>query len=268
MPALRELQQSFGRALRGETAALLPAIAPGGLPAPARIAIYANGVFERYVEALGQTFPITAATLGTVAFRAAVQCYVGIKRQWHGDIASFGPDFPQFLAESTDERCPPWLADLAALEVMVRRLSEASPLVPADPAALAALTPEQQRSLRFLPAAGLGWLESGHDVLALWEAGRAGIPLAHLEVQASPTAILVTVAEEIELRPIPLAHAAWLAALAAGLPLEQALAAATVHDPGFDLTTGLAGPLARGELVPVLHPAVGLKADLPECLPT
>lgn len=252
MPSLRELQQDFAAGLRGAGSSLASQLAPGGLPAEERIAIYRHAVQERYVEALSQSFPRVQAALGERLFRGAVLAYVDVQWQWQPEISRFGADFPCFLRHSADERCPVWLADLAELEALVRRIAELEPLLNPDPAALAALSSVPAACLRFTPSPSVAWLSSNFPLLDIWQLGAEPALLQALAPPCCPGAVLVVheADHSVSLRPIRLAEAAWLTTLAENAgDIEPAVEHALHVDPGFDLSTTLGAALTRGEVV-------------------
>jgi hypothetical protein len=145
---LAETQALFWRALRGEPIDAESCFAgTPDLPAAERVAIYADMVLTRQMEALRADFPETLATLGEEAFRQLTRAYARTLPSRDADIGRLGAGFV--------DSCPPEARKVAAVEwarteVFVE--AQAEPLAPeAFQAAIDPATFAESR-LRLIPA--------------------------------------------------------------------------------------------------------------------
>jgi hypothetical protein len=174
---LAETQALFWRALRGERIDAESCFTgTPDLPAQERVAIYADMVLTRQMEALRADFPETLAALGEEAFSQLTRDYARTLPSTEADIGRLGLGFVAF--------CPPEARRLAAVEwarteVFVE--AEAAPLSPE--AFQAAVDPRTfaERRLRLIPALRLA------GSTAVW---RTGFDVHELTLSAAETRAL------------------------------------------------------------------------------
>lgn len=132
-------------------------------------------------DALRDTYATTLAWLGDAAFDAAAAGYVARHPPCAWSLGAYGDRFGAYLAARHPER--PELADLAWLDLALRRAFDGADAAPVALAALAGVDWEQAR-LRFVPTLRRRRMRS--NAAALWSAlseGRA--PPAALRLPAA-----------------------------------------------------------------------------------
>lgn len=245
-------EAAFAAALLDPDRAAPPDLTDGaGRPAGRRYDVYRNNVTVSLCDALEQAFPVLRALVGDEFFRAMAQVYARAHPPASPLMMFYGAQMPAFLAQFAPVAHLPYLPDVARLELALRESYHAADAAPVDPAALAALPPEQlgQLRLRLAPAPRL--LVSDYPIGSIH---RAHVDAAAPAPAPGPEAVLIV-------RPgfDPVPHiitpkaASFVAALAKGQPLELALdAAGEGFDPGptlgLLLTGGAVAALIPGDL--------------------
>lgn len=158
MPALRELQELFWRALAEDAPppALLARV--GDTPrlgAAARVRVYTDAYRWRLIEVLREDFSRLAHHLGPDAFHALAGAYLARHPSRDPSVAEVGHALAEFCA--TRPELPPWAADLARLEWARHRVFVAADAVPLGLDDLRAVPPEEwaELGLALVPAAAL-----------------------------------------------------------------------------------------------------------------
>jgi Putative DNA-binding domain len=148
MISLAELQRQFQQhVLAGDLAVARQINASGQIPAPTRLAIYADAYRLRLIEALGSNFPRLQQWLGDEAFSTIAKRYIDSHPSAFRSIRWFGAALPACLELS--HPLEPWLADLAQWEWMIAAAFDARDAEALDEAALAHVPPDQWAALRF-----------------------------------------------------------------------------------------------------------------------
>ncbi|WP_052711471.1 HvfC/BufC N-terminal domain-containing protein [Elstera litoralis] len=143
---------------------------PAGLHAPERAQIYRNNVRLSLTAALAANFPVTATLVGADYFAQAARHFLRAHPPARPDMASYGADFPAFLATAPGMADFPYVAEVARLErAMIETL-----LAPAAPALAAsdfAAVPEASfAALRFTAHPSARLVQSSFAVADLWQA--------------------------------------------------------------------------------------------------
>ncbi|HVY05917.1 MAG TPA: DNA-binding domain-containing protein [Burkholderiales bacterium] len=243
MRDLIEMQRRFGAAL---------AVAEGGRSAPdlfrgdadavrRRFAIYRGNARATAAKALLAAYPVIGRLVGEEFFSGLAREYETRFPSASGDLNEFGGSFAAFLADFAPAREIPYLADVARLEWQVHSAHYAADAPMFDPAALIALSAEEQLALRprLHPACRL--IRSDYPLERIWAVNQPGFE-GDLAVDFSrpPANVLVYRPRfRVEVRELDASAAAFLAATHAGGTLEQALAAAQSRDISFDLAGSL-----------------------------
>ncbi len=218
----------FAPALLNPDAALPPGLmAPGGREAVKRFNVYRNNVVVSLKEALVTGFPVLVKLVGDEFFNAMAGVFLRAHPPRSPVLAIYGDELPEFLEVFEPVAHLPYLADVARLELALRRAYHAGDATPIRPDALAAPGLELAR-LRFAPAVQL--LVSPYPIHTIWQANTdPNAPPA----RGGAEAVLIT-RPDWDPRPIRItdADARFLAALLAGEPLGSAIEAA---GDGLDL---------------------------------
>lgn len=212
---------AFAPALLNPDAALPPGLtAPGGRVAGARFNVYRNNVVVSLKEALVTGFPVLVKLVGEDFFGAMAGVFLRAHPPRSPVLVTYGDELPGFLEHFEPVAHLPYLADVARLELALRRAYHAGDATPIRPEALA--TPGlESAQLRFAPAITL--LVSPYPIHTIWQANTdPNAPPA----RGGAEAVLVT-RPDWDPRPVRISapDARFLAALLAGEPLGTAIEA-------------------------------------------
>jgi hypothetical protein len=241
MPSLPELQRRFADALSGDSSSRVPGFG-----------VYRHAIDANYRRALGATYPVVRALVGTPFFDAAVDAFVAAHPPTSGDLDVYGDAFAAFLARYEPASTLPYLPDVARLEWALDESARAAD-VDSDPRALiAAISVVEddavgQMRLTLHPSCRL--VTSPFPIFEIWMAHQPGQG-AGTQVDTSGGAaehVLVRrSADGTLVERITAAESAWLAALAADADFGAALAQALQADPDFDLGQALQSRVMDG----------------------
>ncbi len=148
-------------------------------PLVERLEVYAQGYFFRIRDVLAELFPVVNWQLGDVGFHNVVTDYVLAHPSTDPDLSRVGDALPEFLSDRSEA---PALAQIAAVELSVRRALDAPDGTPLTAAELTAVPPDAWSTLRFeaLPHVSLHVLD--------WDYGALR---QHQRRQSEPTTSLV-----------------------------------------------------------------------------
>jgi len=175
MTSLRELQILFRDAVfEGGNDSALPAFsehvrATPGLSPSEHALIYRRAVIGTLVTAMGRIYPVVERLVGGQFFDAMARRYVRAAPSRTPDLAEYGGDFAEFLADFEPAATLPYLPDVARLEWAWHRAFNAPDEAPLDPAELATVPASDVPFLQFrLPASG-HLLTSDYPVERIWQ---------------------------------------------------------------------------------------------------
>lgn len=202
----------------------------------ARFAVYRNNVVVSLVDVLADSFPVTQQLVGETFFRAMARIHALACPPRNPCLASYGQDFPSFIASFEPAAALPYLADVAHLELLRIAAYHA--------ADTPALSPERLRQaladaaalpgLRCALHPSLGVLQSAYAVVALWAAHQGLGDLAAVDPGMPQSALVLRVGLEVEVVEIPRAAGGFVACLQQGGTFADAMAAAIAVDAAFD----------------------------------
>ncbi|MEO8753189.1 MAG: DNA-binding domain-containing protein [Casimicrobiaceae bacterium] len=246
MPSLSELQRRF--------AANVLDLAS---EADARLGVYRHTIFANYRSALGATYRVVRELTGVPFFEAAVDAFVHAHPSTGGDLNVYGDAFPAFLEAYPHAARLPYLPDVARLEWALdetHRAADAGGSAQATLAALAAIPAQDVARQRFALHPSCRLLHCAFPVLRIWQAHQDGsVHGGKTELGGGDDFLLVRredgrgVIERVEPGDF-----AWLAALADGADLAEALVAALAADATFDLGTALRTGIVNGTLTGII----------------
>jgi hypothetical protein len=224
---LEALQRRFVRSVTFLTDADLVAAVTGGgkLTAEQAVNVYRDGYPARLSEALGETFEGCWRVLGDDAFLAAARDFIARTPSASYNLSDYGASFPEFLESRADAEDAPFLGDLARYEWAFKELFHAKAHALLAPAVLAAKA-RPDAVLRLGGAVRL--LSLRHRVYGLWRRDRSDdTPLTNSDWEGAERLVLYKKeGNPIFVRALTGPEHAALSALAAGRPLESALASA------------------------------------------
>jgi hypothetical protein len=240
MARLAERQQAFAAALLDSS---LPApvglLGPDGEPSTRRFNVYRNNVFVGLTGALRASFPCTARLVGDEFFMAMARVFAADHPPGSPVLLHYGAEFPDFLASFPPAGSLPYLADVARIERAATEAYHARDEASLPPSALAGVPPEQALFLRFRLHPSVRLLRSPFPAFTIWRMNTAdGTPKPVDLAQCQDTLVLRPDAEVDVRQVLPASHD-FVAALARGMTLAQALETALAADAGFDLSENL-----------------------------
>lgn len=200
-----------------------------------RLAIYADLSFGRQLAALAVDYPALAHVMGERSFTDAAVAYLGAHPSRSYRLADLGAALPGHLAAVADLPGHDLLADLARLERAIREVEGERDAPRLDPGTLAALSPDDWAAARFRTLPAFRLLAVGHPLVRFHDAVLAGREPRPPGRRATRIVVWRPALDVLRREVEPEQHAI-LTALAAGRPLEEALAAALAL-PGADSET-------------------------------
>jgi hypothetical protein len=217
-----------------------------GRPAGRRFNVYRNNVTVSLMQALEQGFPAVAKLLGPQNFANVARAFVKDNPPQSQLMMHYGEAFPAFLAGLPAVAHLGYLADVARLELAIRRAYHAADSTPLDPATLGALSPDTLAATAFHIAPSVQPLASAWPVHAIWT---YTIVPGSPKPQAAPQDVLVT-RPDFDPEPHALATggAAFVTALMDGKSLSAAHDHALSVNPQFDPTETLGLLIAGGAI--------------------
>ena len=250
VPALLELQLQLRQAvLGGDAAELVAAIRGDGLAPSARLAIYRNHAVAALGAALKGTFPVVCRLVDERFFAYAAHEYLREHPPRSRCIVEYGADFADFLAGF--EQCGelPYLADVARFEWALNISATVREAVPLPITALEAITSEKAGCLLLRLQPSVRYFASGWPIDAIWRANQQN-EVPAVDLAGGGTCIEFRRAgDAVAWRRLDPGTFAFRTALADGLVLSAAAAAAIVKDSAFDLATALERVFAEGLVI-------------------
>ena len=247
MSTLLELQMQLRQAvLGGDTAEIVSAIQGDGLDPAARVGIYRNHAFATLGASLQGTFPVVCRLVDERFFAYAAHEYLREHPPHSRCLVEYGADFADFLADFEPCKALPYLADVARFEWALNIAATVREAAAAA-AAGARRGPGRRGRICRAPSAALAQLPRlPWPIDAIWQANQQNeVPPvdlasggARLEIRRAGDAV-----GWLRLDP---ATFAFRTALADGLVLAAAMAAATLQDPAFDLAAAVQHVFAEG----------------------
>jgi hypothetical protein len=251
--ALRDLQAAFAAHVTGgDRADLVAAVAGDTIPAAARLNVYRHHVFESLGATLAATFPTVQALVGADFFRGLARAFVGHALPVQPVLTEYGADFPAFITGYQAARDLPYLADVARLDWALN-LAFHAPLggrLKAED--LSAVPVERLPSMAIALAAGAVLVSSRYPLDRIWEASQSGATSETVDLNSGAANLLVLRRpDDAAFVSLSAGEAAFVAALAEAMSLEQAAGRAFEADPAFELSTSFARLLALGAFAAV-----------------
>jgi hypothetical protein len=244
---LIELQRQFRRALLGgDVAEIADAIRGDGLDPAARVGIYRNHAVFTLGAALQGSFPVVCRLVDKRFFSYAAHEYLREHPPRSRCLVEYGADFADFLADFEPCKTLPYLADVARLEWALKSAGNMRKAAPLPAEALAAVPPDEAAyvALRLQPS--LFYLASPWPIDAIWQANQENeVPPVDL-AKGGVCLEIRRAGDAVAWRRLDPATLAFRSALADGLALGGAMAAAILQDSAFDLAAALQQVFADG----------------------
>jgi hypothetical protein len=253
MLMLRELQRAFVQGALSDSAPafLCAQIVEDGIAPERRLAIYRNNAVEGFLKTLQATFPTIVRLSGEGWFRQVGRSYMRRYPSRCGNVHFIGQQFATFLGAELAGGDYEYFADVARLEWAYQEVLVAAAHPSFDLSALALVPPTDYGTLTFSTHPAMRLVHSQFPVLAIWRANRPDAASAEPIAldQGSSSVLIIRRADHVELRELPPAAFALLAALVRGESLEQAAERALEIDPAVALDAALGRVVSLGALV-------------------
>jgi hypothetical protein len=247
MSTLLELQAQLRRAvLGGDAAEIVAAIRGDGLDPAARVGIYRNHAFATLGASLQETFPVVCRLVDKRFFAYAAHEYLREHPPHSRCLAEYGAGFADFLVDFEPCKALPYLADVARFEWALNIAATLREAPPLSPRALAAVPADKAGyvGLHLQPSAR--YLASPWPVDAIWRANQQN-EVPAVDLTSGGTNLEIRLAgDTVTWRRLDPTTFAFRTALANGLLLAAAMAAAILQDPAFDLASEVQQVFAEG----------------------
>jgi hypothetical protein len=243
--SLLELQRTFREALNGDAAAI-ERLAPD---AARRLAIHRATIDTGLMQTLLNAFPVLARVVGAPTFTTLASTYIADAPPRHPVLSTYGRAFPAHVAAQPIAASLPYLHDVARLEWARQEayLAEDAPVL--DAGALATSDAEMLSTLQLRVHPATRIISSPFPIHRIWRVNQADVEakdIPAVDMRISEHVIVTRPAHEIVTRPISLADATLVRALASGASLGAAVEAAFGLAADFDVTRALADHFAHG----------------------
>ena len=247
MAMLLELQMRLRQAvLGGDGAEIVAAILSDGLDPAARVGIYRHHAFVTLGDALQSTFPVVCRLVDKRFFAYAAHEYLREHPPHSRCLVEYGADFADFLAHFTPCQNLPYLADVARFEWALNIAATVRQVTPLEAETLATIPAGQAAYVAFRLQPSVSYFASQWPIDAIWQANQqdevppVDLTSGHISLE------IRRVGEAVAWQRLDPGTFAFRTALADGLVLAAAMAAATLKDPAFDVTAALRYAFAEG----------------------
>ncbi len=236
--ALLDLQAAFAAHIVGDDRADLVASVVGDtIPAEARLRVYRHHVFHSLATALSATFPTVQALVGDEFFRGLARAFVASALPENPVLSDYGAGFAAFIEGYAPAGGLPYLADVARLDWALNAAFHS----PAEPrlgvADLAAIPVEQLPGKSISLAPGAAVVRSVYPIDRIWAAAQPGASNDTVDLASGGARLLVLRRpDDAGFVALSAGETAFVEALAAGQPLEEAAALALSAEAVFDLS--------------------------------
>lgn len=258
MLMLRELQRAFVHAALSDCApaSICAEIIEDGIASQRRLAIYRNNAVEGFLKTLQATFPTIVRLSGEEWFRQVGRQYMRRHPSRSGNMHYVGEHFATFLETELAGSSYEYFADVARLEWAYQEVLVAADHPTFDLSALALVSPADYGALTFSAHPAMRLVQSPYPVLAIWRANQPDAASERIALdQGSSSVLLIRRTDHVELRELPPAEFALLAALVRGDSLQQAAESALEIDPRVALDAALGRIVSLGTLVDFTAPS-------------
>jgi Putative DNA-binding domain len=262
VPTLLETQRAMRASLVDGDDRAATAMLADGIGAD-RLNIYRNTFVGGITKALRLTYPAVHRLVGADFFEGATARFIAQHPPGAACLDEYGAEFPEFLRNFEPAAMLVYLADVARLEWAVSRALHAPDVEPLDLARLAALSPQRQARVCFVPHPSIALLCADYPIDTIWRGVLDGddAALAAVALDAGPVRLLVE-RRATGLKVSRFDEAAWCfaAALFDGWSVEEALAGAA----GTSADALLAEHLLAGRFVDFRQAPPRLRGSLAE----
>ena len=240
-------ERSFAGALLNVELPVPPGLTAHNAAIPARrFAVYRNNVMTSLGSALRRHYPVVERLVGEDFFTGMAREFVRRQPPRSPLLTGYGIEFPDFITTFEPARELPYLADVARLEAARTRAYHAEDATPLGADQFARLNAEALGDIRIELHPSTAIVCSPFPIVTIWAMNSGERELGPIEDWQAEDALVVRPHFDVEVRSLPPGGAAFLGALAAGLPLSGASDAGLAGHADFDLAGNLAGLIGAG----------------------
>jgi len=253
MHALPEIQSRFYAAMMADAEfadiGVLEVLEEDARRGRRRLAAYRRGVLGNLCNALSASYPVVGRIVGPAFFREAARHYILANPSRSGDLNDYGEEFSVFIGGYPHARELPYLADVARLEWMLQTVRYAADSGPADISVLASTPAARYGDLQFEIDPACARMDSAWPVHVIWRVNQEAYA-GNMEVDflQGSRVLLRRDKGAVLIDSLSAAEAAFLDALASGMPLAPAAETALQADTGFEFGASLQQWIATGLL--------------------
>lgn len=210
-----------------------------------RFEVYRNNVLSGLTRSLATRFAVCERIVGEEFFRAMATAFVRHSPPASAMLMLYGEGLAGFIESFGPAAGLPWLADVARLEFACGRAAHAADAAPLTGADIAAVPQAAWGALRLVlhPAAEL--LRSRWPIVTIYKMNRPGNEPVPVDFAIAEDALVTRPLYEIDVRALAGGDHEFLAAIARGGTLEDAMLAGAAID-NFDTTRALVTLLTSG----------------------
>jgi hypothetical protein len=249
-PAFVEEQTAFARKLMWREDGLPQGITSHSSPTPVkRFNVYRNNVFASLSETLAARFPVVERLVGDEFFQAMAREFVSRHPPRSAVLVEYGEAFPAFLEAFEPVASLPYLPDIARLEWACNTAYHAPDATPMGGAALAAIPAEAigEAVLHLHPCVQV--VASPYPIVSIWQTNTHDEDVRPISPEMpGETALVVRQALDVLVLRLDKGAAAFVASIAEGRTLNDAVESAFQADADFSLPTTLAALLESDAL--------------------
>jgi Putative DNA-binding domain len=242
-------EASFARALLDAEQPIPNGItADNGANPARRFAVHRNNMVAGLVKVLKSHFPAVEKIVGEEFFVAMARTLIVAAPPRTPMLATYGDEFPTFIATFPPARELVYLADVARIEAARTRAYHAADATPVEAFEFAALDANTVHAIGVELHPSMAIVRSPHPIVTIWAMNTGRRDVAPIEDGdwCGEDALVVRPYLDVEVRLLPPGGAAFVLALAAARPLGEAAAAAMADHPDFDLKHNLAELIGSG----------------------
>ena len=257
MLALPELQGQLAAAIRRGVADPGAGVALGDLLVkPGRLAIHRRHARNSLSDVLAAHFPAVRRLVGEGFFAFAAAQFVAAHPPRDPRVSRYGDEFPGHLAALSETASLPWLADVARIEVAMRRAALAPLARPLDHGSLGRVPPEAVAEGTIMFGRAVSMIHSSWPAADVWRAALADDAPEGLDLATLPPSRLVVCRIADQPRAIDLGAGDFLfwSALWRGETIGRAAELTFETDSTFDLAAALVTIFASEAVVELRTP--------------
>jgi len=216
-------------------------------PAGSRFNVYRNNIAVSLTEAMHAAFPVIAKLLGKENMDGLSGLYLRAHPPSSPLMMFYGAHFPDFLSGMEQLNHLGYLADVARLELALRRAYHAADASPIAADALAKLSPDALMQSQIILAPCVQVIPSAWPICDIWHFNTTkDAP----KPKAVAQDVLITRPEFDPIpQPLPAGGAAWISALMQGACFGDAHETVLNLTPEFDLGATLTLLLQGGAII-------------------